>query len=130
MSVRFGVAGTAYWAREVHVRGLKARSDVELVGIWGRNGEATRTLQTRRNPMLRHVREMLAAVDAVSIPVAPEAQPALAGTAAEAGKHLLLEKPLGLSVALARRSWRLFQGQRCLGRVLHAPFCSDHRALD
>lgn len=102
MTVRFGVAGAAYWAREVHIRGLQARPDVELVGIWGRDGEAARTAAGAAGiRSFAAFDEMLSAVDAVSIAVAPEAQPALACAAARAGKHLLLEKPLALSVAAA-----------------------------
>jgi predicted dehydrogenase len=102
MSVRFGVAGTAYWAREVHVRGLMARPDVELVGIWGRDVEATRDMASATGVRsFATFDEMLAAVDVVSIAVAPEAQPALACAAARTGKHLLLEKPLALSVETA-----------------------------
>jgi len=102
VTVRFGVVGTAYWAREVHVRGLQARTDVELVGIWGRDGEATRAAASAAGiRSFAAFDEMLSAVDAVSIAVAPEAQPLLACAAARAGKHLLLEKPLALSVAAA-----------------------------
>jgi predicted dehydrogenase len=102
MPIRFGVVGTAYWAREVHLRGLMARPDVEVVGIWGRDGEVARDIaDTVGIRSFAKFDEMLSAVDAVSIAVAPEAQPALAFAAADAGKHLLLEKPLALSVAAA-----------------------------
>ena len=94
MSLRFGVAGTGFWAREVHVRGLKARSDVELVGIWGRDGEAARKVaQTSGIRPFATFDEMLSAVDAVSIAVAPEAQPELACAAAAYPAPELL-KPL------------------------------------
>lgn len=102
MPVRFGVAGTAYWAQEIHVGGLKSQPRVELVGLWGRDGEAARRIADAAGVrVFATFDEMLSAVDAVSIAVAPEAQPALARAAALAGKHLLLEKPLALSVAAA-----------------------------
>lgn len=99
---RFGVAGTAYWAREVHIPGLMTRPDVELVGVWGRDGDAARSIAGSRNlRAFRSFDEMLAHVDAVTFAVAPQAQPALATSAARAGKHLLLEKPIALSSANA-----------------------------
>ena len=96
--IRFGVAGTAYWAREVHIPGLIGRPDIHFVGVWGRDREARRSIaEATRTTAFDSFDEMLASVDAVSFAVAPEAQPALAIAAAEAGKHLLLEKPLALS---------------------------------
>lgn len=102
MAVRFGVVGTGYWAREVHVPGLRARPDVQLVGMWGRNGEAARTIAAPIGiiPFARF-EEMLDAVDAVSIAVPPDVQARLALIAARAGKHLLLEKPVSTVLEIA-----------------------------
>jgi len=95
VAVRFGVVGTAYWAREVHVSGLRARPDIQLVGIWGRHFETARAIA---DPLaiatFGRFEEMLDAVDAVSIAVPPDVQGRLALIAANAGKHLLLEKPV------------------------------------
>ena len=95
MAVRFGVVGTAYWAREVHVPGLLAQPSVQLVGLWGRNVESVREIADPAGitPFSRF-EEMLEAVYAVSIAVPPDVQAHLALIAANAGKHLLLEKPL------------------------------------
>jgi predicted dehydrogenase len=95
VAVRFGVVGTAYWAREVHIPGLRARPDVQLVGIWGRNVETARAVAgpIGITPFARF-EEMLEVVDAVSIAVPPDIQARLALIAANAGKHLLLEKPV------------------------------------
>ncbi len=102
MAVRFGVVGTGYWAREVHIPGLRARPDVELAGIWGRNVEAARAIAAPIGitPFARF-EEMLDVVDAVSIAVPPDVQPRLALIAAHAGKHLLLEKPVSTVLKMA-----------------------------
>ncbi len=47
--------------------------------------------------------ELLERVDAVALAVPPSVQPELAVAAAEAGKHLILEKPLATSVEQAQR---------------------------
>ncbi len=102
MTVRFGLVGTAYWAADVHAPGLRAAEGVELVGIHGRSPEKLEAA-ARRNGTRAFARfeEMLDEVDAVSIAVSPDAQPAYAIQAARAGKHLLLEKPVALNVAAA-----------------------------
>lgn len=98
MTIRLGLAGTGYWAEEIHLPTFKACAGVDLVGMWGRNGARTRSLASRFDiRAFDRFEDMLAAVDAVSIAVVPEAQAALALMAARAGKHLFLEKPLATS---------------------------------
>ena len=95
MTVRLGLAGTGYWAEEIHLPTFKACSGVDLVGIWGRNGARARSLASQFSIVpFERFEDMLAVVDAVSIVVAPEGQTQLALAAAAAGKHLFLEKPL------------------------------------
>ena len=100
--IRFGVAGTAFWAREVpysragRTIGHRPRRRV------GTQCRTTRSAaQSRGIQAFRTFDEMLDHVDAVSVAVAPDAQPSLALAAARAGKHLLLEKPIALSSAAA-----------------------------
>ena len=98
MTVRVGLAGTGYWPEEIHLPVLASCDGVELVGLWGRNDQRTRSLATTFEVKpFEKFEDMIAAVDAVVIAVAPQAQPQLALLAARAGKHLLLEKPLAMS---------------------------------
>lgn len=102
MTVRFGVAGTGHWAREVHLPALAATRGVTVVGMWGRNAETVRAAANRHGiAAFSTFNDMLAAVDAVTIAVPPAVQPLLAVAAANAGKHLLLEKPLALDTKAA-----------------------------
>jgi predicted dehydrogenase len=104
VTVRIGLAGTGYWAEEIHLPTFKACGGVELRGIWGRNGERARSLASRFSVTpFRRFEDMLEAVDAVSIVVAPQAQATLALAAAAAGKHLFLEKPLATTIEDAAR---------------------------
>jgi predicted dehydrogenase len=102
--MRFAVLGSGFWATEVHAASLAAHPDAELVGIWGRD-EAKAVAAGARYDVAgtTDLDALLADVDAVSISVPPSVQPDLAVRAAEAGCHLLLEKPVAMSVADADR---------------------------
>lgn len=98
MTVRFGVAGTGYWAREVHVVGLTRTPGAQLMGVWGRNATDARTIADRHGvEAFATFGEMLEAVDAISFALPPDVQAPLALEAARAGRHLLLEKPVAKS---------------------------------
>ncbi len=99
-----GVYGTAFWADHVHLPGYRDHPEVELVGVCGRRPEPTRALADRFGiAAFGSFDEMLAQVDVVSLAVPPSVQPELATRAAEAGKHLMLEKPLAADLATAER---------------------------
>jgi predicted dehydrogenase len=104
MALRFGVLGTGYWAQEAHATALAAHPDTELVGVWGRDPAKTEAVAARFG-IRGHVDldRLLAEVDAVAIAVPPDVQAELAVVAAAAGRHLLLDKPLALSVDAADR---------------------------
>ncbi|NYI72549.1 putative dehydrogenase [Naumannella cuiyingiana] len=101
--LRVGLIGTGHWARETHAAGLAAAPEVDFAGVWGRNPERATALAAdlgvRSYPDLDG---LLADVDAVAIAVPPDVQAGLAVRAAEAGRHLLLDKPVALSAADAR----------------------------
>ena len=79
-----------------------AAEGVELVGVWGRSPEKARILATVLGvSAYADFEALLADVDAVAFAVPPEIQAELALEAANAGKHLLLEKPLAMAVAPA-----------------------------
>jgi predicted dehydrogenase len=102
--MRFGVVGTGFWAREIHARSLAQHDDAELVGVWGRNPAKAEALGAEFEvPGYADLDALLADVDAVSFSVPPDVQVPLAVRAAEAGKHLLLEKPIALDLAGADR---------------------------
>jgi predicted dehydrogenase len=102
--VRFAVLGTGHWAREVHATALAEHPGAELVAIWGRDRRKAEEVGAAFDvPGTDDLDAVLDGVDAVSIALPPDVQAPLAERAAAAGKHLLLEKPTGLSVAVADR---------------------------
>ncbi|MGY1917104.1 Gfo/Idh/MocA family protein [Blastococcus sp. SYSU DS0973] len=102
--MRFGVLGTGHWARAVHATALAEHPSAELVGVWGRDLAKAKALGAEFEvPGYHDVDALLAGVDAAAIALPPDVQAPLAVRAAEAGKHLLLEKPIALDVAGADR---------------------------
>lgn len=97
--MRFGVVGTSYWAQEIHATALAGAEHAELVGVWGRDPAKTDQV-AQRFGITAHAdpSSLFADVDAVAFSVPPDVQAALAVEAAEHGCHLLLEKPIGLTV--------------------------------
>jgi predicted dehydrogenase len=102
--MRFGLVGTGFWAATVHAAGIAAHPDTELTGVWGRDKTKAATLAEQYGAQpFAEVGELIDTVEAVAFAVPPAVQAELAVPAAHAGRSLLLEKPLALSVAAAER---------------------------
>ena len=102
--MRFGVLGTGFWAREIHAAGLAEHPDAELAGIWGRDLAKAKAVGAEFDVQgYDDLDALLAQVDAVSFALPPDVQAPLAVRAAETGKHLLLEKPIALTLEDADR---------------------------
>jgi predicted dehydrogenase len=102
--MRFGVIGTGYWAKEVHAAGIASHPDAQLVGVWGRDPAKAGIVAAAYDAQpYTDLDAMLAMVDAVAFSVPPQVQAELAPRVAETGRHLLLEKPLAIGTAAARR---------------------------
>lgn len=102
--MRFGVLGTGFWAQHVHAAALHEHPGAELVGVWGRDLAKAKAVGAEFDVAgYADVDALLADVDAVAIALPPDVQAPLAVRAAEAGRHLLLEKPTALTVEDADR---------------------------
>ena len=88
----------------MHAPGIAAHEQAELVGVWGRDQVKAEALAAQYDARpFSDVDELINTVEAVAFAVAPDIQAALAVRAAEAGRSLLLEKPLALTVEAADR---------------------------
>jgi predicted dehydrogenase len=96
---RVGLAGTGHWARIAHAPAIASADGIEFTAVWGRNGDAAADLAAGYG-VAAHVdfSAFLDAVDMVAFALPPHVQATLATRAASAGKHLLLEKPIAISV--------------------------------
>jgi predicted dehydrogenase len=103
-NLRMGVVGTGYWADVVHAAGAAAHPEVDLVGVWGRDATKADALAEKHGGRgYDDFDALLEAVDLLTFAVPPQVQAELALRAAEAGKHLLLEKPVATDLAAADR---------------------------
>ncbi|SCF10750.1 Gfo/Idh/MocA family protein [Micromonospora mirobrigensis] len=102
--LRFGLFGTGHWAAETHAAAIGAHPATALVGVWGRNRDKAAELAARHGvPAYDDVDALIDAADAVAVALPPDVQADIAFRAATAGRHLLLDKPLALSLADADR---------------------------
>lgn len=99
-----GLAGAGPWATMVHAPLLAAGPETRLAGVWARRPDAAAALAAAHGvPAFATFDELLDGSHAVACAVPPDVQPGLAVRAAQAGKPLLLEKPLAATAADARR---------------------------
>jgi predicted dehydrogenase len=98
--MRFGLVGTGFWARTTHAPAITTTPDTTLDAVWGRDAVAAATLASEFGGTAHQDFDaFLAGIDAVAFAVPPHVQAPLAIRAAEAGKHLLLEKPVAFSLS-------------------------------
>ena len=98
--LRFGLVGTGHWAQITHAPALASTDGIDFAAVWGRNVGAAAELADCYHANTYHdISAFLANVDAVAFAVPPGVQAPIAVRAAEAGKHLLLEKPIAISAA-------------------------------
>jgi predicted dehydrogenase len=98
--MRFGLVGTGFWASNTQAPAIASTPGCTLDAVWGRNVDAAAELAAAHGAAAcGDIDELFGAVDAVAFAVPPHVQAPIAIRAAEAGKHLLLEKPIALSTA-------------------------------
>ena len=99
-----GLAGAGPWVGMFHGPMLAASPDLELTAVWARRPEAAAETAARfGGEPVDTFQALLDRCEAVAFCVPPDVEAELAATAARAGKHLLLEKPIALDVDAAER---------------------------
>ncbi len=99
-----GLVGAGPWAERAYAPMLAEGPETRLAGVWARRPEAAAALAKRHGAETAETfAALLDRCEAVAFAVPPEAQADLATIAARAGKHLMLDKPLALTLGAARR---------------------------
>ena len=101
--IRVGLVGAGPWAGLFTAPMLASAPGLELAAVWARRAPAAEALAHQHGAAaVGSFDDLLAACDAVAFTVPADVQAQLAVTAARAGKHLLLEKPVAFTVAEAQ----------------------------
>ena len=99
-----GLVGAGPWATKVYAPMLAAGPETRLAGVWARRPEAASALAGGHGSAAAPSFEaLLERCDAVAFAVPPDVQADLGVQAARAGRHLMLDKPLALTLEAARR---------------------------
>ena len=108
--VRVGIVGVGEIAGQVHVPGLRLLPGVEITALCDANGEALerRAREHGVGATFANYEELLASdlVDAVVVTTPNAFHAPISIAAARAGKHVLCEKPIALSLAEALEMYR------------------------
>ncbi|MFD9716847.1 Gfo/Idh/MocA family protein [Streptomyces sp. NPDC059076] len=103
---RFGLLGAGPWAERTQAPALASHRGIEFAGVWARRPEAAADLAAAHGTRVfsgdSGAEELFADCDAVAFALPPDVQASWAVRAAEAGCHLLLDKPVATTVAGAR----------------------------
>ena len=120
--IRTAVIGTGFMGR-VHLEALRRIPNVDVVAIAGTSLEKAKALGAGYGVAgtTDDWREVIAnpAIDAVHITTPNDSHFPMAKAAFEAGKHVLCEKPLALSVAEARTLTELQAARKLRGALCH-----------
>ena len=104
MSLRTGLVGAGPWAGMFHAPMLAAGAGTTLEAVWSRRPEPAQALAAEHGTAAAaSFEDLLERCDAIAFAVPPDIQADLAVRAAAAGKHLVLEKPLGFTLEEAER---------------------------
>jgi len=128
--LRIGIAGAGHFGR-FHALKVAANKRAVLAGLFDPRTERAEAVgrEAGRAPALKF-EALLGASDAIIVAAPAEAHYGLAAQALEAGKHVLVEKPIAATVAqadhlagLARAKGRVLQ----VGHLLR--YSAEHRAI-
>ena len=125
--IRVGIVGIGYWGSK-HLRAMRSTTGVTaVVGVDTRfTGADNRNQQNSCGDIgYAELAGALPGVDAVVIATPPSSHAALAMQAIEAGKHVLVEKPLATTTAEAQR---IVDAARAAGVVLMPGHTMEHNA--
>lgn len=104
MSLRLGIVSCAHMHAHGYAHAATEREDVNLSGVWDHNPQRAHEFARKWNlPAVEHLEALLQRSDAVIIASENRRHAEYIERAAEAGKHILCEKPLATTEDEARR---------------------------
>jgi predicted dehydrogenase len=118
--LRAGVIGVGHLGQH-HTRLYASLPAARLVGVVDQSADRARMIADRHGAkVFRTVDELLPQVDVVSVAVPTSAHHQVAKACLQAGKHVLVEKPIAVTSAEAQELVQLAAQQRCNLQVGHS----------
>jgi len=119
-SLRAGVIGVGHLGQH-HARLYASLPGAQLVGVTDQSIERAQTVADRHgSPVFRTIDELLSHVDVVSVAVPTSGHYAVAKACLQAGKHVLVEKPIAVTPAEAQELVQLAKERGCCLQVGHS----------
>lgn len=119
-SLRAGVIGVGHLGQH-HARHYATLPGVTLAGVYDASPDRAKLIAERHGVQAwTHLAEVLKQVDLVSVAAPTSAHFAATKACLEAGKHVLVEKPIAVTSAEARELVELAARQGCLLQVGHS----------
>jgi predicted dehydrogenase len=104
MTIRFAILSFAHYHANFWAQAINASPDATLAGVWDDNAvRGQQAAAQYSTPFYADLEALLADCDAVGITSETAKHADLVERAAAAGKHILLEKPMAVNAAAARR---------------------------
>ena len=100
--IRMGLVGAGPWATIFTAPLLAAGPDLQLEAVWARRADVATELAARHGATAAaSIEELIERCDAVAFAVPPNIQAEVAAQVAAAGRPVLLDKPIGMTVPQA-----------------------------
>jgi Predicted dehydrogenases and related proteins len=109
--INIGIVGTGWWA-SVHANAIKKGKFLKLVACYSRTKEKAKEFAVKNDcEVVSDYMSLIKRtdIDAIIITTPHTTHPELAIKAAQAGKHVLIEKPLALNVKDCKRIIEAFE---------------------
>ena len=131
MTINIGLLGCGWFGREAHLKNLLKLRDVNVVAVSSRSSESRDSAQELVGGHLqtfKNWRDVLQvdALDAVIVALTNDQHHAAAMAAFAAGRHVLCEKPLGLTIAECDE---IIAASESAGKVLQVGHEMRHQQL-
>ena len=131
MSINIGLLGAGWFGREAHLKNLQRLPGVSVVAVSSRSADSRAASSELIGDQLQTFddwRDLLKidSLDAVIVALTNDQHHAAAMAAFAAGKHVLCEKPLGLTIAECDE---IIAASKSAGKVLQIGHEMRHQAL-
>ena len=127
--LRVGVAGAGYFGR-FHALKVAASRRAALSGVYDLSADRAEVVAREAGSVAMGFEQLVAASDAIVVAAPAEVHFKLAGAALQAGRHVLVEKPIAATLAEADRLAAMAMERNLVLQVGHLlRYSAEHKAI-